>query len=126
LASGTSAGTTGGFGSSITGVGAVAVDAGASWTLTGANTIATITDMGTLAVASSLDVSSAVSTSSSGVFQLTGKSSLEIAAVLGLGTKIQFLGTAPSNDLTIDKAANFVTVRRTAPSCDRAVQAALR
>ena len=111
LASGTAAGTTGGFGNNITGVSAVAVDAGASWTLTGANTIASVTDDGTLAIASgsSLDVSSAVAPSSTGIFQLTGKSSLEIAALLGSGAKIQFLGSAPSNDLIIDKAASFGT-----------------
>jgi hypothetical protein len=36
-----------------------------------------------------------------------GKASLEIAAILGLGTKIQFLGSAPSNELIIDKATSF-------------------
>jgi hypothetical protein len=54
-----------------------------------------------------LDVSSDVDPSSSGVFQLTGRGELEIAAVLGTNLKIQFLGGTPTNELVIDSAASF-------------------
>jgi hypothetical protein len=58
---------------------------------------------------SRLDVASAVDPSSSGLFLLEGSCSLEIAAALGSGTKIQFLGSSPSNELIIDNFANFGT-----------------
>jgi parallel beta-helix repeat protein len=91
--------------------GTVAVDANATWALSGANTIANVTNNGTVAIASggSLTVSSAVDPSSTGTFQLQGSATLEIAAVLGTNSKIQFLGAAPSAKLVIDNLANFGT-----------------
>jgi parallel beta-helix repeat protein len=91
--------------------GTVAVDANATWALSGANAVANLTNNGTVAVATggSLDVSSAVDPSSTGIFQLQGTATLEIAAVLGSNAKIQFLGSAPSAKLTIDNVANFGT-----------------
>jgi hypothetical protein len=93
------------------GFGAVTVDAGVTWAVSAAEAVPTITNDGTIAISNgdSLDISTAVTPSSTGIFELTGKSSLEIASVLGAGTKIEFLGAAPSNKLIIDKAANFGT-----------------
>ena len=111
LASGVSTGGLGGVGTSITGFSTFAVDAGATWTLTGTYGLPDVINDGILAIASgsSLDVSSAVDPSSSGVFQLANQASLEVAAALGSDSKIQFLGAAPTNKLTIDSAANFGT-----------------
>jgi hypothetical protein len=97
-------------GSSVT-IASASVNAGGSLTVSGADSIANLTDNGTITVASggSLDVSSALNSASTGIFQLTTKASLEIAAILGSGLKIQFLGSAPTNELTIDSAANFGT-----------------
>lgn len=111
LASGASAGTIGGLGTNINGASTIAVDSGAIWTFSGANSIASFVNNGTAIVASggSLNVSSAVDPSSSGVFQLATNASLEIAAALGTNVKMQFLGSSPTNKLIIDKAANFGT-----------------
>ena len=90
--------------------------AGTTWTIATAYTAANLLNAGTIAIASggSLDVSSSVNPSSSGIFQLQGSGSLEIAAALGSVSKIQFLAPtnkalAPTNKLTIDSAANFGT-----------------
>jgi hypothetical protein len=48
-----------------------------------------------------------VKPSSTDILQPTGKASLEIAAILGSGTKIQFLGSAPGNELIINRPASF-------------------
>ena len=87
------------------------VAAGSTLNVTDPDSIPNLLDNGTVAIASggSLDVSSAVDPSSTGVFQLMTKASLEIAAILGGGLKIQFLGSAPTNELIIDSAANFGT-----------------
>jgi hypothetical protein len=85
LASGSSAGSIGGLGTGITGFGTVAVDTGASWTFSGTDNVANIVNNGFINIAGSLDVSSAVDPTSSGVFFLTGQSDLEIAAILGGG-----------------------------------------
>ena len=94
----------------------VTVAAGTTWTIATAYTAANLLNAGTIAIASggSLDVSSSVNPSSSGIFQLQGSGSLEIAAALGSVSKIQFLAPtnkalAPTNKLTIDSAANFGT-----------------
>jgi uncharacterized repeat protein (TIGR03803 family) len=87
------------------------VAAGSTLNMTNTESIPNLVDNGTVAIASggSLDVSSAVDPSSSGIFQLTGNASLKIASILGTGLKIQFLGRAPTNKLTLDSAANFGT-----------------
>jgi hypothetical protein len=97
-------------GSAVT-IASASVNAGGSLTVSGADSIANLTDNGTITVASgsSLDVSSTLNPASSGIFQLTTKGSLEIAAILGAGAKIQFLGTSQANKLIIDSAANFGT-----------------
>ena len=92
-------------------VSTAAVAAGTTWTVSAATTVPNLLNNGTVVIASgsSLDVSTAVNPASSGIFQLMTKGSLEIAAILGTGGKIQFLGAAPANKLTIDSAANFGT-----------------
>ncbi len=103
LGTGAAAGTIASFNSAFSGFNTAIVDSGADWALAG--TIATLTDNGTIAIATSLDVSGTVGTASSGIFQITGNGRLEIATMLG-GSTIAFLGTS-SGHLTIDHAANF-------------------
>ena len=81
-------------------------DAGGDWTLTGSNTIANVTDNGSLVVAGSLDVSTAVSSTSTGQFDLQAGGSLEVAADSATNSQIDFLG---ASQLTIDNAALFGT-----------------
>jgi hypothetical protein len=108
---GTSGGSIAGIGTSLLSFGTVAVDAGSKWTFTGPNTGANVLDNGTAAtgIGTSLDVSSAVDPSSSGIFQLMGKSTLEVAAALGTNEKFQFLAGTTGNELIVDKASSFGT-----------------
>ena len=76
------------------------------WTLTGANTIADVTDNGGLTIAGSLDVSAAVNSASAGQFDLQSGGSLEVAADTAADSQIDFLG---ASQLTIDNAALFGT-----------------
>jgi hypothetical protein len=101
------AGKSGSVAGGLVNVGTIDVDAGASWTVTGTSTVPNVVDNNVVAIesGSSLDVSAAVDPSSSGYFLLTSQSTLEIAAYLGTGLKIQFIGS--SNKLTVDSAANF-------------------
>jgi hypothetical protein len=80
------------------------VDAGANWTLNGPNTIGTVLNNGRLDIAGSLDVTTAVDPNSTGLFQLDGPSTLEIAAALGTASKISF---AAGSSLLIDSPALF-------------------
>ena len=81
-------------------------DANGLWTLTGANMIANVTDNGSLFIAGSLDVSTAVGAASSGQFDLQTGSSLEVASDAATHSQVDFLG---SSQLTIDSAALFGT-----------------
>jgi hypothetical protein len=81
-------------------------DAGGDWTLTGSNSIANVTDNGSLVTAGSLHVSTAVSSTSTGQFDLQAGGSLEVAADAAANSLIDFLGTS---QLTIDNAALFGT-----------------
>ena len=81
-------------------------DAGALWTLTGANTIANVVDNGALTIAGSLDVSSAVNAAGTGQFDLAAGGSLEVAADAATHSQIAFLG---ASQLTIDSASLFGT-----------------
>ena len=81
-------------------------DASALWTLTGANTIAAVTNNGGLAIAGSLDVSGAVDSASAGQFDLQSGGSLELAADTSAHSQIDFLG---ANELIIDSASLFGT-----------------
>jgi hypothetical protein len=98
-------GTLNGLGSSFTGFQTLDVDARSVWAVSG--NIATLANAGTVDVANgtSLDVTAAVDPHSTGEFALTGKSSLEIAQLLGTNTKIAFLGGTDS--LIVDQPAKF-------------------
>jgi hypothetical protein len=85
----------------------VAVDTGANWTLNGANLAPTILDNGTVSISGSLDVSTAIDASSTGLFQLGSGATLEVAAATGTTTQINFQGS--SSELIIDNAASFGT-----------------
>ena len=63
-------------------------------------------DNGTLNIAGSLVVSSAINPTSIGLFQLQSGATLEAAAATGTNTKINFLG---SSQLTIDNVSSFGT-----------------
>jgi hypothetical protein len=106
LASGT--GSIGGVGTgSFNHFQVLAVDAGASWTLNGANIAPTVLDDGTVNIAGSLDVSTAVDPNSTGLFQLGSGATLEVAADTGTATPVNFQGG--SSELIIDNAALFGT-----------------
>jgi hypothetical protein len=107
LASGGS-GTVGSIGTSFIGFTALAVDSGTTWTLTGDNTIGTVSNAGSLTLASSasLHVTTAVDPASTGIFKLDASSVLDVLADKGISNKIQFIGTG---ELIVDKAANFGT-----------------
>ena len=81
-------------------------DAGGLWTLTGGNVIANVTDNGSLFIAGSLDVSTAVGAASSGQFDLQTGGSLEVASDAATHSQVDFLG---SSQLMIDNAALFGT-----------------
>ena len=80
----------------------LAVDAGATWTLNGANIL-----NGTISIAGSLNVSTAIDPSSTGLFQLGSGAALEVAAATGTATQINFLDS--TSELIIDNTASFGT-----------------
>jgi hypothetical protein len=99
LASGT--GSIGGVGTgSFNHFQVLAVDAGATWTLNGANIL-----NGTISIAGSLNVSTAIDPSSTGVFQLGSGATLEVAAATGTQTQVNFQDS--TSELIIDNAASF-------------------
>ena len=79
----------------------LAADSGASWTLTGANTIGTVLDSGKLEVAGGLDVSAALDPTSAGTFQIDQNASLE---ALGSGSAINFVA---GSKLVVDNFSQF-------------------
>ncbi|MCW3477889.1 alkaline phosphatase family protein [Limobrevibacterium gyesilva] len=81
----------------------VSVDTGGTWTLNGGN-VPTIANNGTVNVSGSLDVSSAIDPTSSGLFQLTSDATLEVAAAIGSNARMTFL--SPS-ELVIDNPLTF-------------------
>jgi len=85
----------------------LAIDASATWTLSGANTAPTVLDNGTVSIAGSLDVSTAIDPGSSGLFQLGSGAMLEVAAATGAASRIDFQGS--TSELIIDNAALFGT-----------------
>ena len=81
-------------------------DASALWTLTGANTIASVTDNGSVTIAGSLVVSGAVNAVSTGQFVLQSGGSLEVAADSAAHSEIDFTSLGK---LIIDAVALFGT-----------------
>ena len=92
--------------SSFSGFQTLIDDPGGDWTLTGSNSIANVTDNGSLVAAGSLHVSTAVSSTSTGQFDLQAGGLLEVAADAAANSQIDFLG---ASQLTIDNAALFGT-----------------
>ena len=106
LASGT--GSIGGVGTgSFNNFQVLAVDAGATWTLNGTNIAPTMLNNGTASIAGSLDVSTAIDASSTGLFQLGSGAALEVAADTDAATQVSFQGS--SSELIIDNTASFGT-----------------
>ena len=101
--SGGSGTVTGDGGWSFSAFGTLAVDNGADWTLNSGD-VPTLIDDGTIAVTGSLDVSSAIDPTSTGVFQLTSGATLEVAAAIGSAAQMSFLG---SSELVIDNPLSF-------------------
>ncbi len=98
LASGASSGAITGLGTNYTNFAALVVDAGASWTLSGSNTIASITDDGSLVITGALPAAT---------YQIGaagGGGTLEIASAPSTASPISFLG---ASKLIIDSAAAF-------------------
>src|SRR5262252_3354494 len=107
LAAGTGAGALSGIDSGVFNhFQTLSIDSGATWTLSGANTAPTVADNGTLTVAGSLAVSTAIDPSSTGVFQIGNNATLEVAADTSTQTHISFLA---AGGLVIDNAASFGT-----------------
>jgi hypothetical protein len=82
------------------------VDTGGAWTLTGSNTIASVTDNAALTVNGSLDVTTALNAASAGAFDLGAGGVLEVAAATGSQTAMDFQG---ASQLVVDNAALFGT-----------------
>jgi hypothetical protein len=107
LAAGTGAGAVNGIDSGVFNhFQTLVIDSEATWTLNGTNTAPTVADNGTLTIAGSLAVSSAIDPSSTGVFQIDNNATLEVAADTGTQTQISFLA---AGGLVIDNAAWFGT-----------------
>jgi hypothetical protein len=112
LNAGSTTGSIGGFGQTsgngIENFATVTVESTANWSLTGNNSILTLSDNGTLQVANggSLDVSVAVDSRSTGTFDIQDNATLEVAAMTGSGASIAFLG-ADSSSLIADAASSF-------------------
>ena len=86
----------------------LSIDAGGAWTLNGANnSVASVTNNGTLVVTGSCKISTAIDSSSSGQFQLgvAGAScTLEVASETGSRSQANFVG---NGKLIIDNAGTF-------------------
>ena len=98
-------------GFSFSDIQAIAIDAGATWSFTGADAIATLQASGTVIVASSLDVTSALDPTGGGTLQVAASATLEVASAVGAGNTIS-LGAGAK--LVIDTAADFGTGQGTA------------
>jgi hypothetical protein len=84
--------------------GTVAVDAGASGTTSGRNTISSLLNNGSIDLTGSLIVSGAPDASSAGLFKLEGTSTLEVAVAPGTQPQMDFVG---SSRLSIDNFGSF-------------------
>jgi hypothetical protein len=92
LAAGTA--TVGAIGSKFTNFGTVVIDAGGNWTAAGTNIAGTVTNNGTLDIGASatFHVTAAVNPLSTGVFELSSASVLEVLADTGANNQMKFLG----------------------------------
>ncbi len=106
LAGGGSTGSINGVNTAFSHFQTLVVDAGATWTLTGANSEPTVLNNGTLNIAGSLTASTAVNPASTGLFQLQTGGTLEFAAATGTNTQVNFAG---SSKLIVDSFASFGT-----------------
>jgi hypothetical protein len=104
LAAGTA--TVGAIGSKFTNFGTVVIDAGGNWTAAGTNIAGTVTNNGTLDIGASatFHVTAAVNPLSTGVFELSSASVLEVLADTGANNQMKFLG---AGEVIIDHAASF-------------------
>jgi hypothetical protein len=84
--------------------GALAVDAGGTWTASGVNSTAVLANDGQIVIAGSLDVSTALASGSTGLFQIDTGATLEVASAPGTAAKMNFLA---GSDLIVDSAASF-------------------
>lgn len=82
-----------GLGSAVSGFGLLTVNAGAFWAAQGANTVATVSNSGTLKVGAggSLSVTAQTASAGNGIFQLDTGTKLDLAADPSSGGQIQFL-----------------------------------
>jgi hypothetical protein len=105
--SGGAPGTLAGLGTSIVGFDAAVIDADATWTLLGPNSIDTLRNDGaaTLAAGGSLDVAT-IDPNSTGVFNLGHDSTLDVGEAPGAQARIDFLGDAR---LVVERADAFGT-----------------
>jgi hypothetical protein len=90
---------------SFSNFGTVAIDAIATWTLTGSDHMAYLTNNGTLTVAGTL-VASTVDPASTGLFQIGIGASFEAGSATGGNDRINFLG---SDKLIVDNVSLFGT-----------------
>jgi hypothetical protein len=92
---------------SFSGFGSIDVDSGGTWTLPGGN-VSQLANAGTVIVAGALDVSSAIDPGSTGLFQLDGGTTFDVAAAEGSGAKMEFLGSNSSpSELAVDNYSLF-------------------
>jgi hypothetical protein len=114
LAAGAKAGSISGISTSVGGsfenFGTLQVDAGATWTLGGNDSIGTLADSGVLTVTGSLAVTGSINPADAGTIDLGTTATLSVGNVFGSGPSIAFLGTdllivtgPPSFGLNIDK-----------------------
>ncbi len=84
--------------------GSLVFDAGGAWTLDGAGTVSALRNDGALDVKGALDVTGAIDPASTGLFTMGDAATLEVASLLGGGTRMQFLS---NSRLVIAQAGSF-------------------
>jgi hypothetical protein len=82
----------------------LSVSSGASWTVSGNTSVATLTDDGTLSVLGSLAITGSIDPASDGVIDLGAAATLSVQNVLGGGPAIAFLS---ADQLVINQPGSF-------------------